>query len=363
MPEKKVAYVGVDLHQKSVTMAVHIEKEEEPREVIKLPNEKKALKRFFDRWNERNTIKACYEAGSSGYGFYRWMRGQGYECDVIAPSLVPKKPGEKKKTDVRDAKQLAKSYRNGDLTKVRVPSEEEEIDRSVVRARHTLKRQEKRIKQVILKYVQIGGYYYSGGKNWTERHRKWLKVLEMETRQRYVMDIYLAEMEGLEQYIKELDGKIAEMSKEARYAERVKKLKAFRGIETLTAMTLITEVVDFKRFGEAKKLMSYIGLVPGEDSSGERERKTSITKTGNSECRRVLVEAAHHARYAPIASKELKARQEGQPPLVIQRARKAMKRLHDKYWKVMFKRGANKAKVAVARELAGFIWAMMQDAA
>lgn len=363
MPEKKVAYFGVDLHKKTATVAVMIEGEIDFKEVVKLPNERKTLKKYFKRWDDGYEVRACYEASSCGYGLYRWMIGEGYGCEVIAPSLVPKKPGEKRKTDARDAKELAELYKGGQLTAIRVPNKDEETDRSMLRARHFMKRQEVRIKQVIMNYLDMGGYKYDGEKKWIEKYIKWIKGLEMETTQRYVLDTHISGLEHTQQLIKGLDSKIEELSNKEGYVEQVKKLKSFRGIETITAMTLITEVIDFRRFSSAGELMSYFGLVPGEQSSGEREKKTSITKAGNSECRRVIVEASQHAKYRPLISKALEKRQEGQSLMTKQIAHKAMKRLHDKYWKIFFKKGASKAKVAVAREFTGFIWAMMREAA
>ena len=290
----------------------------------------------------------------------------GYACDVIAPSLIPKRPGVQRKHDKRDAADLARLYRAGELTAVRIPSEAEERVRDVVRCRETFQREILKSRHYILKFLARRGFVYRDGTNWCTPHLRWLEHLATEHSPLAPADrLVFREFHALLQYKlqrrDELDREIARLAELPTVARAVKRLQCFRGIALQGAMVLATEIVDWRRFARPTQLAAYLGLVSREDSSGDRERKGSITKAGNSHCRHVLIQAAWSYHYRPAVSVDLKRRQAGQPPSVINHAWKAQQRLHQRYTHLAYRKQPQIAVVAVARELVGFLWAAMQD--
>lgn len=359
--EKKIAYLGIDYHLKSLTIAVLIEGEPEIHSVIKLANTDKTLFKHMKKLSKEFEIKACYEASFSGYSFQRKMASCGYHCDVIAPSLIPRKKGDRRKNDSRDARNLAKSYARGDLAIVHVPTEEEESVRHLIRCRLSFKDFEKRAKNQINSLLHTQSILWTD-KKWTMKHLSWLSKLQM--RQDHLQRI-LEEQLGLLSYIqsrmKSLDQQIEQIATSDIYAPSVKKLRSFKGIGTLTAMILVAEITDFRRFPNPRALMAFLGLIPSEDSSSDKHRPGSITKTGNSRVRKHLVEAVQHCTKAPRISAQMQKNLSQIDARSANIAVECMKRLHKRYWHLAL-RGKLRpvALTATAREFVGFIWAMMQ---
>jgi transposase len=361
-----IIYVGMDVHKDSITIAVLPATAKTPTRLERLPNDLPKLKRFLDRLAREGELRCCYEASGAGYVLHRALREWGYLCDVIAPSLIPKRPGVRRKHDKRDAADLARLYRAGELTPVRIPSEAEERVRDVVRCRETFQREILKSRHYILKFLARRGFVYREGTNWCTPHLRWLEHLTSEASplapaDRLVFREYHALLAYKLQRRDELDRQIEQLALTPALAAAVARLQCFRGIALQGAMVLATEIVDWRRFERPGQLAAYLGLVSREDSSGPRERKGSITKAGNSHCRHVLVQAAWCYHYRPNLSVEIRRRQEGQPPAVVAHAWKAQQRLHQRYQHLAYRKQPQIAVVAVARELVGFLWAVMRD--
>jgi len=361
-----IIYLGLDVHKDSITIAVLPEGAPAPSRVERLPNDLAKLRRFCERLAAEGELRACYEASGAGYVLHRALRAWGYPCDVIAPSLIPTKPGQQRKHDTYDAAQLARLYRAGELTCIRIPSEAEERVRDLVRCRETLQREVLKSRHYLLKFLARRGYVYREGTPWRTAHYRWLRHLAAAGSQLAVEDqIVYGEYLGLLEYKlsrrEELDRRIGEVALTPAVAPAVNRLQCFRGVQQHGAMVLTTEIADWRRFASPRPLMAYLGLVPREHSSGDRERRGSLTKAGNSHCRHVLVQAAWAYRYPPKVGSALQTRQRGQSPVVIAHAWKAQHRLHTLYRRLAFRTTPQIAVVAVARELVGFLWAVMQD--
>jgi transposase len=286
------------------------------------------------------------------------------QCQVIAPALIPRKPGERIKTNRRDARKLAELHRAGLLTEVRPPTPEDEAVRDLCRARDDAREDLQRARHRLGKLLLRRGLHFSG-RNWTNAHRAWIaSVAWTHAPERVVVDDYLLAIDHLEARLIELDARLAEIAETAPYREHVNWLRCFRGIDTLTAMLILAELHDFRRFQAPRALMAYLGLVPGEDSSGEKHRRGRITRTGNTLVRRVLVEAAWHYQHRPTVGVALAKRRKGQPTRVIAIADKAQQRLCRRFRRLAEQhKPAPKIAVAIARELAGFLWAALQPPA
>ena len=362
---ESMIFIGMDVHQDSVTLAVFEGASKEAAVVQKLPNDLRKLRRFFERWAERGLVRTCYEASGARYVLYRELTEWGYSCEIIAPSMTPIRPGEQRKHDRRDAIMLARLYRAGELVPIRIPSPNDERVRDLVRCRETFQRELLRSRHYILKFLSRRGFVFRGGGRWGPKHRAWLERLLHEERlasqDRAVFSEYLALMDYKIGRRDDLDRQIEEVAFSDAYRSQVQRLACFRGISTLSAMTLISEIGDWRRFERPGQLMAYLGLVPREHSSGERSRRGSITKAGNSRCRHILVQAAWHYRLRPAVGVQLKKRQCGQPPGVIAHAWKSQHRLHKLYHRISTRKSSQIAVVAVARELVGFMWAVMRD--
>jgi transposase len=363
---RSIIYLGLDVHKDSITLAVLPSGTKAPTRVERLPNDLAKLKRLLDRLAAGGELRACYEASGAGYVLHRAMRDWGYACEVIAPSLIPQRPGVQRKHDKRDACELARLYRAGELTPVRIPTEAEERVRDVVRCRETFQREILKSRHYILKFLARRGFVFREGTNWCTPHRRWLEHLTSETSplapaDRLVFREYHALLAYKLQRRDELDHQIEQLALTPALAGAVARLQCFRGISLHGAMVLATEIVDWRRFERPGQLAAYLGLVAREYSSGDRERRGSITKAGNSHCRHVLVQAAWTYHYRPHLSVEIRRRQEGQPPAVVAHAWKAQQRLHQRYQHLAYRKRPQIAVVAVARELVGFLWAVMQD--
>ncbi len=322
----------------------------------RLSNEATSLQRFLRGLARHGELRICYEAGPGGYALQRQLSGWGYACQVIAPSLTPVRPGERRKTDRRDAHKLAQLYRAGLLTVVHVPDAATERVRDLVRCRETLARDTLRARHYVLKLLRRQGVLYRAGKHWTQRHWQWLRRVRLEGLDQEVLDEYLALLQYLVARRGALDQRIQGLAESAPYRQRIAPWLAFRGISTHAAMVLATEIDDFRRFSGPRAFMGYSGLVPGEHSSGEQRRRGPITKTGNARIRHVLVQAAWQYRHRPRSGRALLKRQAGLPPATVAQALKAQHRLHRRFQHLAFRKGSQKAVVAVARELAGFLW-------
>ena len=363
---RSIIYLGMDVHKDSITIAVLPAGAKTPTRLERLPNDLRRLKKWLERVARDGEIRACYEASGAGYVLHRALREWGYACDVIAPSLIPKRPGVQRKHDKYDASELARLYRAGELTAVRIPSEAEERVRDVVRCRETFQREILKSRHYILKFLARRGVVFREGTNWCTPHLRWLEHLTSEQSplapaDRMVFREYHALLTYKLQRRDELDREIERLAELPTLAPMVQRLQCFRGIALQGAMVLATEIVDWRRFERPTQLAAYLGLVSREDSSGDRERKGSITKAGNSHCRHVLVQAAWSYHHRPALSAELNRRQVGQPPAVVAHAWKAQQRLHQRYTHLAYRKQPQIAVVAVARELVGFLWAVMQE--
>lgn len=364
--EKRITFVGLDAHKETIRVAVLLPGATKPVD-WQLVNENPAVRRML-RKVERlapGEVRFCYEAGPCGYALQRWIQEAGSVCMVVAPSLIPRKPGDRIKTDRRDARKLAELYRAGLLTEVHAPTPADEAARDLCRAREDAQEDLMRCRHRLSKMLLRRGWTWNGTKRaWSQGHRLWLRSLRLEhAADQVVLEDYLLAIEQLEQRLPWLEQRIEELSQQPAYAEAVAALRCFRGIDTITAMGLVTELHDFMRFDSPRGLMAFLGLVPSEHSSGESERRGGITKAGNRHARRLLIEAAWHYRHRPNAA-NLKRRREGQPPHVVALADKAMLRLNRRFNR-MLEKGKPRPKivVAVARELAGFVWAALHPKA
>lgn len=359
-------YVGMDVHQTSSTVAVLPADDAAPSRVDRLPNDPRVLQRYLARLANQGPLQICYEASGAGFVLHRAVTSWGHACTVIAPSLIPTKPGVQRKHDRYDATQLVRLFRADELTAVRVPSVGEEQVRDLVRCRETLQRELLKSKHYLLKFLSRRGLVYREGRHWGPRHLAWLETLVRPTSPLTGEDrLVFAEYLALFQYKRDrrlgLDREIAERATRPGLAPAVDRLRCFRGIQTHSAMVLATEIGDWRRFATAGQLMAYLGLVPREHSSGPRQRLGAITKAGNSPCRHVLVQAAWSYRHVPKVAAALRARQRAQPASVIAHAWKAQHRLHRLFQHLAYRKETNIAAVAVARELVGFLWAVMRE--
>ena len=358
-------HVAMDVHKDTVMIAVLPEAAEEPTIVKQLPNDHRKLRRFLARVAEDGELLCCYEASGAGYVLHRAIEAWGHRCEVIAPALIPTRPGHRRKHDRFDAVELAKQHRAGVLIPIRVPGEAEERVRDLVRCRETFQREILRSRHYILKFLRRRGFVFRDGNNWTQKHLHWLRSLltqqELVAEDRDVLGEYLALLEYKVDRRDELDRKIETLALTPAYKEAVDRLRAFRGLDTHGAMVLRSELGDLRRFTSPRQLMAYVGLVPSEHSSGSRQTRGPITKAGNSHCRHVLVQAAWSYRHPPRVGARLRARQEGVPADVVAHSWKAQHRLYKLFRRIEQRRGSRIAVVAVARELAGFLWAVLQD--
>lgn len=351
-------YVGLDVHKDSITVAYAIGMQE-----VELFGKIGTMQIDVDRLCKRLQSKGrhihfVYEAGPSGYGLYRRLVNKGYDCMVCAPSLIPRKPGDRVKTDRRDAIKLVRSLRAGDLSAVHVPTVEDEAFRDLARAWSAAREDLKQARQRVKSFLLTHGIHYLGRPNWGPAHRRWLSTFSFDStwqqlafnEHRRTIEDRLAQCERLEQALQE-----AVVG--WRFYPVVLALQAMRGISFTTAIGLVSELGDLSRFEHPRQLMAWIGVTPSEYSSGGKRRQGSITKTGNSYARKLLVESAWSYRHPARVSVDIQRRHEGIPKPIIDRAWDAQLRLCRRYRKLVARgKSANVAIIAVARELVGFIW-------
>lgn len=362
--EQDSTSIGLDVHKETITAAVLPPGAERVVETLKIPNTPRALEALVRRLAPRGPRAWVYEAGPCGYEVQRQLTTLGQPCAVIAPALTPRRPGDRVKTDRRDAEKLARLYRAGELTVIRVPSRAEEAARDLVRAREDAVIDRLAARHRLSKFLLRQGRVYRETRQARGvLHGLWLKRQRFEPAAlQQTFEAYVRSLAETDARVASLDQALAEMAQQDPYRTPVAYLRCLKGVDTLSALTLVVEVQDFRRFVTAAAFMSFTGLVPSEASSGERVRRGSITKTGNAHLRRVLVEAAWCNRHGQVVSRELATRRQHCPPAVLHIARKAQARLHRRYWRLV-SRGKRQtvAVTAVARELAGFIWALGQQ--
>jgi transposase len=360
--KNSITYVAMDTHKKQHRIAIAYPNDEVIVEFsVKntAPEIRKMVRKI--KKNAPGEVKFCYEAGVCGFTLQRRIEALKCKCSVIAPSLIPRKPGERKKTDRRDAKKLLGLFMSDMLTEVCPPDEQQEAARELTRCREAAQENLKRIRHQLQKMLVRHGYVFIDGQHWTQKHYRWLEAIQFD--QPLLQDVfecYFTEMRHCLQRVQTLDKELEKLAQSEDYREAVGILCCFYGIKTLTAISIIAEVFDFGRFASPRDLMSYLGLTPSEYSSGEKEHKGPITKTGNRRVRRLLTEVAWHHRHAYGVSKVLRKRREGQPQWAIDIADRAGIRLRRRYRRLVNKgKLPCKAVTAVARELAGFIWSAM----
>ena len=359
---KIVKYVGLDVHKDSITIAIADEgRDGNVRLYGKIRNDLEQINKVMRKLISHNSELRCvYEAGPCGYPIYRYLTSQGINCAVVAPALIPKKAGDRVKNDRRDAMNLATLHRSGDLTPVYVPDETDEALRDLVRARKDNSIALRKIKQQINAFVLRQGLSYAGKTQWSKTHLNWLTALKMpHPAQQIALTEYLDAMQNHEARIKRLETAITASCETWRLLAVVDALQALRGISMLSAVTLIAEMGDLTRFDKPAQLMAYIGLVPSEHSSGNTVKRGPITKTGNTHARRTLIESAQAYRLPARKSRAIRKRQEGLPEDVRDIAWSAQLRLCHRYRRMIAKgKNHNVVVTAIARELAGFIWAI-----
>ncbi|MGB2959943.1 MAG: IS110 family transposase [Bacteroidota bacterium] len=354
-------FVGLDVHADSITVAI-LEGDTQDPEVVKLSADLMKVRRLFRRLAKKGPIRACYEASGAGFVLQRVLTNDGFQCEVIAPSLIPRKPGDRRKTDRLDAIMLARLYRSGHLTPVHVPTEDHEALRRLLRLRDTYQLYCKATKHRISGILRNHGFVFTEGKStWTKKHRQWLNKLRisLEGPLQTALAIEIEHLEYLETQRGALDTELEHFALSHQFREKVEALCTLRGVKILTALMLLCEIDDVRRFRSPRALMAYFGLVPSERSSGEKERRGPITKAGNIHARRLLVEAAWNNRHRVGPELILKRRRQGQPPPVVAIAIKAQHRLYKKFWRLDQRKHRHVAITAVARELCGFVWAIL----
>ncbi len=359
--QKVTTWAGLDVHAERIVITTLTGPGREGA-TWDIPNEPKAVRRTFRRLlDEVFELRCCYEAGPCGFELHRQLTQMGVACEVVAPSLIPVKAGDRVKTDRRDAQKLARLYRAGELTTITVPSVEQEAVRDLVRARDDVRKDLTAARHRLAKFLIRHGHLYSAGSKWTLKFWAWTKKLVFERPpERLTFEHYVAAIQHLVERRAALDRELERIAATAPYVEPVKRLACLRGISTLTALALVAEIGDFRRFESPRKLMAYLGLVPREYSSGGKEKRGGITKTGNGHVRRLFVEAAWSYRHRPALGERVRAALEGQPAAVTGYARKAQERLHRRYTRLISRgKPSQVAVTAVARELCAFTWGLM----
>lgn len=353
--------VAFDQHAATTVAAVLLPGQRTPA-LHALSSDSPTILRFVARLGRQGAVQCCYEAGPCGFDLQRTLSQHGVACEVIAPALIPRRPGDRIKTDRRDAGQLAVLYRAGALTAIHIPTEQEEAARDLLRCREDIRADLLRAKHRLSKFLLRHGRRFTGTKRaWTRRHAAWLHAQTWaEPALAQTHRAYIRAVDEAMGRLQALDRELHDLLPVEPLKARVERLRCFRGIDDLTALTIAAELGDPRRFPSAPSLMAYIGLVPSEHSSGLKQARGAITKTGNAHVRRVLVESAWHYRHHPFLGRTLRLRQFGAPVEAVDVAWRAQSRLHRRYRRLAA-RGKPKQLIvtAIARELTGFLWAAL----
>lgn len=359
---KKIKYVGLDVHKNSITVAIADEgRDQEVRSYGKIQNNAFAIEKVARKLvSDGSTLSFVYEAGPCGYTLYRYLTSKGYECMVAAPSLIPQKSGCRIKNDSRDAVDLARLHRAGELTAVYVPHPEDEAIRDLTRAREDAKTAARKAKQQLGAFLLRHGHIYTGKSPWLKAHFNWISDIKMDhPYQQFTLQEYVDAVHACVARVDRHTEQIKKIVENWRMEPVVKALQAMRGLSLIVATTTIAELGDLSRFDHPSKLMAHLGLIPSEYSTGDSIKRGPITKTGNGHVRRVLVEAAQAYRLPARVSRILLKRQEGVDPKIKDIAWKAQVRLCDRYRRLAGKgKPKNVVVIAIARELSAFIWAI-----
>jgi transposase len=358
MEHDSTVYVGLDVHKESITVAYAIGMGD-----VELLGRIGTTKADIDRLCKRlrskgRRVRVVYEAGPCGYGLYRQLITEEFECMVCAPSLIPKKPGERVKTDRRDSIKLVRALRAGDLSAVYVPGIEDEAFRDLARAWVSAKDDLKQARQRLKSFLLSHGVRYPGNADWGSSYRRWVSQHSFSNEwQQLAFEEHRRTLEDRMAQCERLEAALRDAVVNWRFYPAVLGLQAMRGVQFTTAVGMLAEVGDLSRFEHPRQLMAWLGVTPSEHSSGDKRRQGSITKTGNSYARKLLIEAAWSYRHQARVSENIGRRHTGLPKRIIDRAWDAQVRLCRRYRKLAARgKNANTAVVAVARELAGFIW-------
>ena len=361
MNKYSTKYVGMDVHKETIAVAVAKEGRVDPAYYGEIPNTSEAIRKLVKKMTSNGeNVSFCYEAGPCGYDVYRQLIDLGQRCDVVAPSLIPKKSGDRVKTDRRDANTLTRLYRAGELTPVWVPDKEQEAIRDLTRAREDMKAMEGHAKQRLGAFLLRHGKRFSGKCKRTQAYFRWLEEIKFEMpAQQIVLQEYVDAVKHMKGRVEALEEEMRQAMQGWSLAPVVTGLMALRGVELITAMTVVAELGDMSRFDSARQIMAHLGLVPSEHSSGHRQKRGGITKTGNGHARRVLIEASWCYRSPARKTAQIQRRAQKTSETVQAIAWKAQKRLCRRYWYLINKgKRPVEACTAVARELSGFMWAI-----
>jgi transposase len=356
-PEMVCTCVVFDVRKNSLVAGILAPSGGTPQ-VERIENSERAMRRFVGRLGGPDGLAVAYEAGPGGFALYRLLSELGVACDIVAPSLVPVRAGDRVKSDRRDAKKLVRLYRAGELVFVRAPSVEQEGLRDLVRCREDIRRARTSARhQVAKQLLRHGRIFREGKKSWTLRHRAWVRRQRLDDAlAQRALEHALAHLDSLDAQLAAIDAELEQIARQTPWCDPVRWLTAFRGISTRTALGLLAEIGDWKRFGSARELMSYLGLTPTEYSSGDQQHRGHITKAGNEHARRLLIEAAWHYQHRPRRARL----GPDVPPAVSAHAWRAQVRLHHRHRSLTASgKRSTIATVAVARELCGFLWAAM----
>jgi transposase len=362
MKEYTKTVVGLDVHKETVVTGVLPSWSERVTETRTLENSPNEIAKMVQRAAAQGPVEFVYEAGPCGYEVQRQIEKIGHRCVVIAPGLIPVRAGDRVKTDRRDAEKLARLWRAGELTVIRIPSREEEAGRDLVRVREDVLADRLRARHRLAKFLLRQGRVNRSVRTWSVTHRAWLKSQKFEWASlQQTFEAYVRAVEEVEARLATLEEQVMDLAGKDPYRVPVQYLRCFKAIDTLSAITLLVEAQEFRRFESASAFMKFTGLTGWEHSSAEKIRRGGISKAGNAHLRRVLVESAWSYRHNNVVSEALAKRRKGQPTPVVQLARKAQDRLHRRFRRMISRnKPVPVTVVAVARELAGFIWSMAQ---
>ena len=355
-----IHYLGLDVHKETIAVSIAPAHSTEVRRYGIIGGTLDAVDKLIKKLSQPGIeLRLVYEAGPCGFVLCRHLRAKGFHCEVVAPSLIPRKASDKVKTDRRDADQLARLFRAGELTSIHVPDPEDEAVRDLIRARYAamedLRKARHRLKGFLLRL----GFRYTGKSSWNDAHKRYLaKLVLPQPPQQIAFQEYIHAIDDASARLERLTTAVLAALADWKWEPVVRALMCLRGVQELTAMTLVAEVGDFSRFEDARSLMHFFGLTPSEHSSGGARTQGGITKCGNAHCRRVLTEAAWQYRLKPKVSEAIQKRQEQQSKAVRMIAWKAQQRLHKRFRQLAAKKKSVVAATAIARELAGFVWAI-----